>query len=195
MQVNYCIVSIALLRNSPYNLVRLDLIQAEVRAHNVRGWSLYSDFNTIGTTVGTEPDQMTLPTNGVLSDEYMIDVLWDPLTYPANGNSPITSYNLEYDNANGGFMWYSLVGFHPDSTTLTYRITTGLVPGRTYMFRVSGRNAYGWGDASSFIYIKAATTPDQMISPVTSIDSATGMMRISWISPYNGGDTITLYTI
>jgi len=94
MSVNYCIFPIAALRNAPYNLVRLELIQFKIRAHNVRGWGDYSDPNTSGVTVKTEPDQMAVPTNGPLTDEYRIDVFWTALATPQNGDSDIISYNL-----------------------------------------------------------------------------------------------------
>ncbi len=166
-----------------------------MRAENVRGWSDYSDPNTVGTTVKTEPDQMTMPINGPLTDEYRIDVSWNALTSPENGDIAITSYDLQYDNGTAGFVWYSLVGLTPDSLALSYRITTGVVPGRIYRFRVRARNPFGWGDLSTWLAIKAATLPDRMTPPVTSIDASTGHLRISWTQPHDGSDTITKYTI
>jgi hypothetical protein len=79
---------------------------------------------------------MAAPINGPLTDEYFIDVSWTPLVSPANGDSPITSYNLQYDNGTSGFVWYSLVGLAPDNAALQYRVSTGVVPGRTYWFKV-----------------------------------------------------------
>ena len=151
MQVNYCIIPIAKLRQAPYNLVRFELISVKIRAQNVRGWSELSDANTQGTTVKTEPDQMTIPVNGPLTDEYRIDVSWSPMTSPANGDSAVTSYDLQYDNATAGFIWYSIIGLTPDSLALSYRVTTGVVPGRTYRFRVRARNSFGWGDVSTYL--------------------------------------------
>ena len=52
----YCIVPVANLRISPFNLIKLDLITAIVRAHNSRGWSANSTVNTVGEIVRTEPD-------------------------------------------------------------------------------------------------------------------------------------------
>ncbi len=195
MSVNYCIIPISALRNAPYNLVRLELIKAKIRAKNIRGWSDYSDVNTVGVTVKTEPDQMAAPSNGPLTDEYRIDVFWTALTTPDDGDSAITSYNLDYDNGTGGFMWYSLVGLIPDRLGLTYRITTGVVPGRVYRFRVRAKNSFGWGDYSPYTTIKTAVKPYQMLSPVTTIDSVTGNVRISWYKPADGSDDITSYTI
>lgn len=188
---NYCVVPITALRNGPYNLRRFDLIRVIVRAQNIRGWGEYSDANTVGVTVMTEPDIMTLPINGVLTDEWRIDVSWNAMTSPANGDSAITSYDLQYDNGTGGFIWYSLIGLHPDSLALSYRITTGVVPGRYYRFRVRARNAFGWGDLSPWLEIKTATLPDSMVAPTTSIDAVTGHLRISWLPPHDGSDAIT----
>jgi hypothetical protein len=145
--------------------------------------------------VATEPDQMTIPVNGPLTDEYRIDISWSPMSSPANGDSAITSYDLQYDNATSGFIWYSIIGLSPDSLALSYRVTTGVVPGRTYRFRVRARNAFGWGDLSTYLAIKSATLPDRMIQPVTSIDATTGSLRISWLPPHDGSDTITKYTV
>jgi hypothetical protein len=61
---------------------------------------------------------MLAPVNGPLTDEYFIDVSWSPLYSPDNGDSPITSYNLMYDNGTSGFVWYSLVGMNPDRVSL-----------------------------------------------------------------------------
>jgi hypothetical protein len=195
MLVNYCVVPITVLRNAPYNLRRFDLISVKFRAQNIRGWSDYSDPNNSGVTIKTEPDMMTIPINGDLTDEWRIDVSWLPMVSPENGDSAITSYDLQYDNGTGGFIWYSLIGLHPDSLALAYRITTGVVPGRYYRFRVRARNPFGWGDLSPWLEIKAATLPDTMIPPTTSIDSASGHLRISWVAPHDGSDTITKYTI
>jgi hypothetical protein len=132
----------------------------------------------VGTTVKTEPDQMTIPVNGPLTDEYRIDVSWSSMTSPANGDSAITSYDLQYDNATAGFIWYSIIGLTPDSLALSYRVTTGVVPGRTYRFRVRAKNSFGWGDVSTYLEIKSAVAPDQMIPLLTSIDESTGNLRI-----------------
>lgn len=195
MQVNYCIIPIAKLRLAPYNLVRFELISVKIRAQNVRGWSELSDANTVGTTVKTEPDQMTIPVNGPLTDEYRIDVSWSPMTSPANGDSAITSYDLQYDNATAGFIWYSIIGLTPDSLALSYRVTTGVVPSRIYRFRVRARNSFGWGDVSTYLEIKSAVKPDQMVPLITSIDEVTGNLRIRWTAPHDGSDSISKYTI
>lgn len=141
----------------------------------MRGWSDYSAVNIApGATVKTEPEQMGVPMNGPLTDEYRIDVFWNALTTPNDGDSEITSYNLQYDNGTQGFVYYSLVGEIPSRTALTYRITTGVVPSRIYRFRVRARNDFGWGDFSTFIEIKTAVAPYQMMSPTTAIDVTTG---------------------
>lgn len=110
-------------------------------------------------TVKTEPDQMLTPTNGPLTGEYTIDVQWTALTSPANGDSDITSYELQYDNGSSGFVWYTLVGRNPDKIGLSYRVSTGIVPGRTYRFQVRARNAFGYGEFSPYIAIKSAVKP------------------------------------
>jgi len=174
-----CIVPIASLLVAPYNLVELELIRIQVIAHNPRGWGVASPVNTAGVTAMTVPSQMTAPINGPLTDEYLIDVSWSTLAFPNNGGSDLTSFDLEYDNGTAGFIWYSLQGIHPESLNLWYKISTGVIPGRTYLFMVRAKNAFGWGPFSSTTTIKAATKPSQMVAPTTAID-VSGKLRISW---------------
>jgi hypothetical protein len=42
----------------------------------------------------TVPDQLLAPINGPLTDEYLIDVSWSTLTFPDNGGTALTSFNL-----------------------------------------------------------------------------------------------------
>jgi hypothetical protein len=43
--------------------------------------------------------------------------------------------------------------------------------------------------------MQAATTPSQMATVTTSIDSSTGGVTISWVAPHDGGSTIDAYRI
>ena len=57
------------------------------------------------------------------------------------------------------------------------------------------RNVYGWGAYSSTVTIQAASVPNQVVSLSTSIDSATGGIKVSWLNPYSNGDPITAYKV
>ena len=54
----YCLIPMTSLRQtlSTYDYAANSLPQFKVRAYNVRGWSSYSDYNSIGATIETEPN-------------------------------------------------------------------------------------------------------------------------------------------
>ena len=113
----------------------------------------------------------------------------------SNGGSTVTAYNLQWDNGSGGSTWVDLVGPSPASTAETFTVSTGVVSGTSYMFRIRAANVYGWGDYSSTVTIKAAAKPAQVLSVSTSIDEATGYLKISWLPPSSNGDPITEYKV
>lgn len=80
-------------------------------------------------------------------------------------------------------MWYDLIGVTPFTTNLDFTVTQFVVSGRLYRFRLRARNIYGWGAFSTYSEVKAATTPNTMIAPTTSIDSTSGNVIISWTQP------------
>jgi hypothetical protein len=63
------------------------------------------------------------------------------------------------------------------------------------MFRVRAANVYGWGEYSTTATVKAAAKPAQVLSVSTSIDEATGYLKISWLPPSSNGDPITEYKV
>lgn len=70
-----------------------------------------------------------------------------------------------------------------------------MVSGTTYRFRVRAANVYGWGDFSSVLSVKAAAKPAQVLSVSTTVDDATGKLKISWLPPSSNGDSITEYKV
>jgi hypothetical protein len=60
---------------------------------------------------------------------------------------------------------------------------------------VRGKNFWGWGEFSDPLTIKSAKYPSQAIAVTTSIDAATGGIRIDWVAPYTNEQTITAYAI
>jgi hypothetical protein len=88
-----------------------------------------------------------------------------------------------------------LIGSNIDSTALTFTVSSSIIGGTTYQFRVRAKNYWGWGSYSSTVSIKAAKAPAQMSSAVTSIDTATGGVKILWTAPNTNSDTITAYKI
>ena len=191
----YCLVDMHELRKAPFNLVYGDLIQAKVLAANERGWSDASPANTAGARVEVEPSAVVAPARGVLTGPTQLDVYWTALSLYDAGGSPVLSYHLQYDNHTAATTWLDVVGLAPDSLLLTVIVSTNVESGSMYGFRVRARNVFGWGPYSQVTYIQAAREPDQPQAPVTSIDTLTGGVVITWVAPSARGDPITAYTI
>jgi len=88
-----------------------------------------------------------------------------------------------------------VIGLAPDSVATSVIVSSQVVSGSIYGFRVRARNIFGWGPYSSVTEIKAAREPGVPVAPVTSIDSASGGVTIAWTAPDARGDTITSYKI
>jgi hypothetical protein len=194
--VLYCLVDMHDLRASPFNLAYDTLVRAKVLARNERGWSDASEPNAAGARVQVEPLAMGVTSRGPLTGPTQIDVYWSPLTIPAdNGGSPILSYHLQYDNGTFATTWLDVVGLAPDSIAETIIVSSEIVSGTVYGFRVRARNIFGWGPYSAVTEIKAAREPGIPAAPVTSIDPVAGGVAIEWTAPDARGDTITEYKI
>lgn len=106
-----------------------------------------------------EPDAMGDPRRGSNTNAGQIEIEWDSLTTPANGDSTILSYSLEWDSGTSGVTYTVLVGVSTDSTDTSYTLTSGITTGTEYNFRVKAKNAFGWGDYSSVVALKASAAP------------------------------------
>jgi hypothetical protein len=170
-------------------------VKAIVKAANINGFGPFSQANTSGALVEYPPIQMTAPTSGLNTNEQQIEVDWTALTGSATGGATITSYNLQYDSGSNGVSWSDVVGAIPTFTGLSTVLSSQIAPGVTYQFKVRAANVHGYGAFSSIVSIKAAQTPSKMSSPVTSVDSVTGKLQISWNAPHDGSQTISSYLI
>jgi hypothetical protein len=75
-------------------------------------------------------------------------------------------------------------------------LTTGIVTGTTYRFKVKAVNKWGAGTFSaSNLSVLAASVPVKIATPTTSIDAATGGVTIVWSLPDKRGSDITAYKI
>jgi hypothetical protein len=84
------------LLSATYSLVRGNLVQAKVRAHNQYGYGAYSAVNTAGVLVQTAPSQVQNLIAGPASTESQVELVWNALTTDAEtGGSPILSYNAQ----------------------------------------------------------------------------------------------------
>jgi titin len=138
---------------------------------------------------------MSAPAKGSSTSESQIEVTWSAPTAPSNGGSAILSYHLQWDAGTSGVTWTDVVGLSPAYSSTSIIITTGITAGASYQFKVRAQNIIDWGAFSSTTSIKAATTPSQMASVTTSIDSSTGGVKIAWVAPLDGSSTIDSYLI
>jgi hypothetical protein len=190
----YCIIPISSLMGDPYNLVVDTTIAFKVSATNARGQGAFSPANTAGVKAQTVPSQMAAPVSDpAQTGESAIYVSWAALSTPAEtGGSTVTSYHLEWDQGTG--TWQALLG-SPASLATSHTLTTAVVAGTTYYFRVRAENTHGLGEWSTSAVIKAAQVPYQMVAATTAIDAATGGVTISWTAPADGSDAIVEYKV
>jgi hypothetical protein len=102
---------------------------------------------------------------------------------------------LQFDNGTAATTWYDVVGLAPDSLATSILVTSQLVSGTVYGFRVRARNIFGWGPYSLVTQIQAAREPGTPLAPVTSIDPATGDLAIEWTAPDARGAAIAAYQV
>ena len=100
---------------------------------------------------------------------------------------------MQWDAGTGTFV--DLVGNSIDSLALTYTVSSSVVAGTLYQFRVRAKNYWGWGPYSTAVSIKASSAPDQMSEVTTTIDPATGGLKIAWSSAVSNSESITAYKI
>jgi len=138
---------------------------------------------------------MNETSRGIQTGPTQIDVYWSPIVSPQNGGSAVLSYHLQFDNGTASTNWTDVVGIAVDSLATTVIVSTDIVSGQVYGFRVRARNIFGWGPYSPVTQIQAAREPGKPIAPVTSIDSVKGGMAITWTAPDARGSAITSYKI
>jgi hypothetical protein len=93
ISATYCEVPMSTLRTT-FGLSYGSLVEARVLAINAYGSGSYSEANTEGATILTEPSQMSSPTLGALSSISTLQVLWSSLSGANTGGSPVDSYHL-----------------------------------------------------------------------------------------------------
>lgn len=148
----------ATLYSAPYSLTYSTTVIAVVYAYNSVGWSAVSPENTSGATVQTVPVQMGQVSRGSTTSTSQIQVDWTPLTSAADtGGSSIVSYRLQWDQ--GTATWTDLAGFTSDYTSTTFTLTSGLASSTDYNFKVSAKNAHGWGAESAAKTIRTSAEP------------------------------------
>jgi len=123
-----------------------------VESRNIIGYSSHSDPITV--LAAQIPDPATSLANvPSITTAYQIGLFWVAPAF--NGGSAVLNYRLWYDDATGS----SLTIFAETISGLSYT-ATGLLPGKTYEFKIEARNAYGFSVLSSPVSVLAAQTPD-----------------------------------
>jgi hypothetical protein len=85
---------------------------------------------------------------------------WAVLTGTVNiGGSPITSYELMWNQGTTIATWITYKGFTSDDTSTSVTITSGITAGESYLFKIRAKNAVGWGPYSSIITIIPSSVP------------------------------------
>lgn len=81
-----------------FGLLYSNLVAVKVKAYNLKGWQpLYSNANSAGATVETEPVQMTSPVKGTNTNFNVLHFTWSSLTGTANlggSTTSISSYHI-----------------------------------------------------------------------------------------------------
>ena len=157
-----------------------------VAAKNKIGTGDYAT-TTITTlaTVAKEPTNLKV-TNVALRS---LSLGWSLPT--SNGGSPIVDYKIEF-SSNGGITWNEIS--HTASASRSFNVT-GLLRGKTYMFRVAAINDVGVGASSATV--SATTLIDLATAPQTlTSTTSTSTAQLAWLAPAdNGGASVSSYRV
>ena len=124
-----CSVPMGTIRNLTL-IPRDGLIRVKVRAFNSRGAGLFSEVNTDGATIETEPTNLSVVSIDIPSTyNNRTKVVWTALQRSARGGKDvaITQYEVYWDQSTG--VWVSLA-----NTSSLFTIKTDLTGGVTYKF-------------------------------------------------------------
>ena len=190
----FCMVDMAALTASPFDLAPGELIEAQVRASNSIGWSANSPTNTEGVLVQQAPlaTPADLSFDEQLSTSQQIKVLIPPFTSLAlAGNSPITKYSLESDFGTSETTW-TTVSSDEHPLQLEHTISP-LTLGATYLFRYRVENIYGASPYSNSQARVAAEVPAQPEQPLTR--NTLTSVSVEWKLAFNGGAKVTGFIV
>jgi hypothetical protein len=151
---------------------------------------------------------LAAPTTGATSGELQIEIDWIEITdtdldvetgLRLDGGKDIISYELSWDRGTvyltGTADWTVIKGNDPVDMAVEY-ITTDVTAGVDYLFKVRAKNIHGWGPDSEWTLIAAADAPDAPPAVVTTIDPATGGIKVYWgPDTHDGSDEIETYYI
>ena len=171
---------------------RDSLIRVSVRAFNAKGSGEFSEVNTAGATIETEPTNLSVVSIDVPSTSNTeTKVVWTALTGSARGgwNVAITQYEVYWDQATGlDSGWVSLA-----NTTSLETVKSGLVGGTVYQFKVRAYNKYGEGLFTAAVSVNTSQAPDQPAAPTLEVVGA--HVKITWARPFRNHREVLGYQI
>ena len=171
------------------NVARDSLIRVRVRAVNAKGTGLYSELNTAGATIETEPTNLSQVSIDVPStSNTATKVVWTALTGSARGgwDVAITRYEVYWDEAKTPTVWVSLA-----NTTALETVKTGLAGGTIYQFKVRAYNKYGEGLFTGSASVNTSQPPETPAAPTLEVVGA--HVKVSWVRPFRNHREVTGY--
>jgi uncharacterized repeat protein (TIGR02543 family) len=154
--------------------------------------------NGVGISAESAPSATITPAGApsaptgvsVTSGTGKVTVAW---TAPAANGAPITSYTAQAYNDSGTAVAGAICTISAPSTTCD--VTTNLVAGTAYTFKVTATNAAGTGSASTASSSAAINAAPSAPRNVTAT-SANGSAVVSWDAPLDErGSAVTGYTV
>ena len=114
----------------------------KVKAENSNGWSEYSEANTAGPVVHTEPQQMqAISIDFQEVSNIAVTLRWTALTGSDTGGLDVDVDSYELQWRQGTDTWADLITLA--ATELSYTHSPPLSGGETYGYRIRAVNEYG----------------------------------------------------
>ena len=166
-------------------LTRGSLYDFRVAGVNADGTGSFSNaWSAIPSVVPVVVTSLASPTHTTTS----VDLTW--VAPVDDGGQAVTDYKVEYSSTLGS-TW---TVFTRGVSTVTSTTVTGLTKGTQYQFRVSAKNANGFGTVSSSVSVVPATVP--AVPTIASDTHVATSVTLSWSGPSdNGGQPITDYAV
>lgn len=168
---------------SPGHLYRIRL--AAVSEGGTSDWSRVTKIRTLPVAPGpANPPLLSKPHK---AQPNSLDLRWDPPSY--NGGSQITGYILEMENA--GTKEFREIHHLVDNLCTV----AGLLPGKTYGFRIKAKNEVGVGKVSPVSHITTAPGPPSTPNAPDITCRSAAAIFVSWECPEENGSPVTGYTL
>ena len=156
----------------------------KIRSFNYEG---STDSNSLSVALASLPSKpSSIPvSDSEITNQVRIGVVIQVFDSTNNGGSPITNYEIQYDDGNLG-PFRSVFQLSP-----TFTLFSNVTSAATYRFRYRATNFNGWGPFSDMAYILAATVPGIPPAPVY-VSSTSTTTTFAFLEPSDlGGSPFT----